>query len=467
MNNLKGFYVKNKQLIMLTASVVIGIFLIFTVIAVIISNKGNGETVQTDKTTTTNKNTTVAEATTEEIVVSTTPDNETAALQDETTAEPETERETIDPYSLPYKIRVNRAANCITVYGKDGSGQFNTPIKAITCSTGKEVGDTPAGTFTTLISYKWLLMVDGSYGQYAYRFYGPILFHSVPYYSKDKGDLEWEQFNKLGEAASLGCVRVTVADAIWLIDNCPIGTLVEVYDDAANPGPLGKPDTIKIPADSPYKGWDPTDPDVNNPWHHFKPEIKTKKIFVTVETGSTMDDVIEALGVKAYDTCGNEITSKLQITEADLNTVGTYTVKLNVTDAIGKTAEEVVVEVNVIKEETTTPKPTTTPEKPTEETTDDETEDMSDETTDESVSGETGTSVKDEEIDTSVTDDETEDASDVTSDETPSEDKTSSDAEGSSTTKQPNDTATSTTKDSIFSEENTTVPNDVEEGESN
>ena len=350
MNKLKGFYVQNKQLIMLTASVVIGVFIIFAVIAVIINKNGTGE--QGKNSTTLNVAATKEEK--DSYTDMTTIDNddsdddgetETAARQDETTNEKETERETVNPKTLPYKIMVNRAANCITVYKNDGNGNFTTPVKAIVCSTGKNVGDTPLGKFSTLISYKWLRMVDNSYGQYAYRFYGSILFHSVPYYTQDKGNLEWEQFNKLGEPASLGCVRVCVADAIWLINNCQVGTAVEVYDDADNPGPLGKPEMIKIPEDSPYRGWDPTDPDKNNPWNNCSPEIKVEKTSATIVTHST--DIIRTLGIKGYDTCGNDVTNMVKITGLDVNTEGVYTVKLNLTDLIGRKAAEVTVTVEV------------------------------------------------------------------------------------------------------------------------
>ena len=52
----------------------------------------------------------------------------------------------------------------------------------------------------------------------------------------------------------------------WIYDNCPSGTYVEIYD-SEEPGPLGKPEAMKLDADSPNKGWDPTDPDERNPWH--------------------------------------------------------------------------------------------------------------------------------------------------------------------------------------------------------
>lgn len=370
---------------MLTASVVIGVFLIFAVIAVIINkNGGSGE----DKNVTT-VNAAVhddeEDSSTDISVIDEGDETETAALQEETADEEETEKETVDSKTLPYKIMVNRAANCITIYENDGSGNFTTPVKAIVCSTGKNVGDTPLGTFSTLISYKWLRMVDNSYGQYAYRFYGSILFHSVPYYTQSKSDLEWEQFNKLGEPASLGCVRVCVADAIWLINNCPVGTEVVVYDDADNPGPLGKPEMIKIPEDSPYRGWDPTDPDKNNPWNNCSPKIETEKTSVVIYTHST-ENIKSFLGIKGYDTCGNDVTDKVTVEGLDVHKAGVYAVKLNLTDAIGRKAAEVTVTVEVKnKEVSTTPEATAPPN--TEKITD-KPEETTEETTDET--GESG-----------------------------------------------------------------------------
>ncbi len=164
----------------------------------------------------------------------------------------------------PYLIRVNRAANCVTVYKKGESGKYDSPVKAFVCSTGGN--KTPTGTFRTTDKYVWRRLVGGVYGQYATRITGQILFHSVPYFSQNKGNLEYEEYNKLGSAASLGCVRLSCADVKWIYDNCPKGMTVEIYDDAANPGPLGKPAPTKIDLAAPERGWDPTDPDPANPW---------------------------------------------------------------------------------------------------------------------------------------------------------------------------------------------------------
>lgn len=174
----------------------------------------------------------------------------------------ETEQE-----EFPYYIRVNRQQNVVTVYKMDDGGNYSIPIKAFICSTGA-YNATPEGVFHISTKYIWRELNGGVYGQYASRITGGVLFHSVPYVSKNKGTLYWEKYNKLGQQTSMGCVRLTVADAKWIYDNCPSGTAVEVYD-SEDPGPLGKPTAVKLDRDDAYKNWDPTDPDENNPWHQW------------------------------------------------------------------------------------------------------------------------------------------------------------------------------------------------------
>ena len=116
--------------------------------------------------------------------------------------------------------------------------------------------------------------MDGQvYGQYVTRItpHKGILFHSVPYWiNGDKGSLEYEEYNKLGTIASLGCIRLATVDSKWIFDNCPYGTTVVIYDDPDNLGPLGKPESIQIDLENELlRGWDPTDPDENNPWGEY------------------------------------------------------------------------------------------------------------------------------------------------------------------------------------------------------
>lgn len=164
-----------------------------------------------------------------------------------------------------YTVFVNRALNCISIVQLEEDGTV-TPVKAMVCSCGREGHETPEGVFQTSDYYDWRLMVDNTYGRYAVRFNGKILFHSVPYIETSPDTLEWEEYNKLGESASLGCVRLSVEDAKWIYDNCKPGTTVVVYSDSEVAGLLEKPTAIEIPEDSPNRGWDPTDLDINNPW---------------------------------------------------------------------------------------------------------------------------------------------------------------------------------------------------------
>ena len=181
---------------------------------------------------------------------------------------PKTPTVTINNNSIksnaPYYIKVNRTQNIVIIYKKDSQGHFNVPVKAMACSVGLN-GKTPTGTYTTTDKYTWRLLSGNVWGQYATRITGHYLFHSVPYYTKSKSDLEYDEYNKLGQAASLGCIRLCVADAKWIYDNCPSGTVVTIYDSTKQE-PLAKPTPKRINTKDSRRGWDPTDPDPKNPW---------------------------------------------------------------------------------------------------------------------------------------------------------------------------------------------------------
>lgn len=162
---------------------------------------------------------------------------------------------------FPYYIKVNRKLNVVYVY-EVVNGEYSKLVKVFTCSTGR---DTPAGVFGTKNKYVWKVLIGPCYGQYSTRITGQILFHSVPYKYQSKDSLEWWLYNRLGRKDSLGCIRLTVEDAKWIYDNCPLGTLVEIFD-SDDLGGVEKPSTIRIADDDPRRGWDPTDPDPANPW---------------------------------------------------------------------------------------------------------------------------------------------------------------------------------------------------------
>lgn len=234
---------------------------------------------------------------------------------------------------MSFYLKVNRLRNCITVYIQDENGEYTIPVKAMRCSTGGE--NTPLGVYKTNQKYDFRKLLFNVYGQYATRIVGQILFHSSSYEAAAKDTLIAEEFNKLGEPVSHGCIRLTTEDAKWIYEYCKLGTIVEIYEDE-EPGPLGIPDVIKIPEDS---VWDPTDPAEENPWNDKKPEISgVNNIFVI--QGHEVD-VLE--GVTAVDTCGNDITKDIKVTgSVNYNATGIYNITYSVTDILGRSAQKMV-----------------------------------------------------------------------------------------------------------------------------
>lgn len=230
----------------------------------------------------------------------------------------------------PYAIYVNRQMNCVTVYTYDENGEYTVPVRAMICSCGENNG-TITGEFGIYFKNEWQSLYENVYGHYTSGISGDYLFHSVPYYTPSPDDLEVEEFNKLGTAASLGCVRLATADTKWIYENCPQNTFIKIYDDE-NPGPLGKPDSIKITDMS--CGWDPTDDNKKNPYYDKRPEIIGAED-CTISKGGTFSPLG---GVKALDTCSNDITDKITVTgNVVTSRTGKYKVTYSVTDILNRT----------------------------------------------------------------------------------------------------------------------------------
>lgn len=153
--------------------------------------------------------------------------------------------------------------------------------RVMICSTGRsdKYYPTPRGNFKIPENYRYkklgMKVGDYWYGQYASRITTNYLFHSTPIWEEAGRDVDLgktmvklSQYEMLGQPASGGCVRLTVIDAKWIYDNCPIRTEVRIGDWD---GPIAQ----KPPAliyEEPYMtgedmGWDPTDPDPLNPYH--------------------------------------------------------------------------------------------------------------------------------------------------------------------------------------------------------
>ena len=243
--------------------------------------------------------------------------------------------------NYPYKIKVNKQMCVVTVYEKDSKGAYTIPVKAMLCSPG---ADTPLGTFRTPAKYRWRLLMGDVWGQYSTRITGGILFHSVWYYKQDPSTLSNAQFNKLGTRCSHGCVRLNVEDAKWIYDNCPIGTEVTIYQ-SSDPGPLGKPQGIKV-SQSTRMGYDPTDIwSAGNPYLKTNPSIKgvSNKVIQYGQKVNLMD------GVTALTSTGVSATDKVKISikhqgktvkEVTSEKTGLYYVTYEITDELIKNKDK-------------------------------------------------------------------------------------------------------------------------------
>ena len=165
----------------------------------------------------------------------------------------------------------------VSFHGENGEWRED---RIMICSSGRGNNGTPVGKYTIYERYDYKLLGSEEedtlcFGFWACRFYKGHLFHSVPI-SYDAGYdkaaahhmTNMRSYQKLGTKASHGCVRMTVADAKYIYDLSQFETVnVWVVRDQG-PTPPGTP---KLIWSEPYTnkqgyGWDPTDPDPNNPY---------------------------------------------------------------------------------------------------------------------------------------------------------------------------------------------------------
>ena len=161
----------------------------------------------------------------------------------------------------PYSITVYRPSQIVIVYDYSGN-----PAKIFSCSSGKASTPTKLGDYSIRAKYRWRFMVGNCYTQYASSFSSGYLFHSIPYNRKNAGTMANSSYDKLGNPASSGCIRLCFRDSKWIYDNCPIGTPVHVVDENAPAGSVPEiiPERIK---DSAHNGWDPTDDSPDSPYN--------------------------------------------------------------------------------------------------------------------------------------------------------------------------------------------------------
>ena len=152
-----------------------------------------------------------------------------------------------------YYIEVDIGNQIVTIYDADTM----SIVRQMLCSAGKKEHWTPVGEYILQADERrsdrdpWYKIGD-IYVRYATRLYGPVLFHSIPYYAKKTDCIDRDAVKLLGIPASHGCIRLHLTDAKWVYDNCGAGTVRARLSNANGLSPgAGKGITQSGPRDTP------------------------------------------------------------------------------------------------------------------------------------------------------------------------------------------------------------------------
>lgn len=144
-----------------------------------------------------------------------------------------TARPTPEPTPIPYAITVDVRNQVTIVYGRDENGEYTVPVKRMICSTGTKATPSDVGEWTlTGRKARWCYFPTwGSHAQYWTRITPSIAFHSVIYNAVSNTALSTKSYNKLGQRASHGCIRLLLSDARWIYENIGEGVVVTITED--------------------------------------------------------------------------------------------------------------------------------------------------------------------------------------------------------------------------------------------
>ena len=190
-----------------------------------------------------------------------------------------TPKPTPSPTPVPFAITVDVENQVTTVYGRDENGQYTVVVRQMLCSTGMKATPSDVGDWvlngrhaTWCYFPKW-----GSYARYWTRINSSIAFHSVIYNAVSLGSMNTKSYRKLGQRASHGCIRLTVADAKWIFDNVGAGTVVSIVEHM-EPDPELRDSLVLPPLNS--RGTDPVSTPEPTPVPEYrrseKPDLEGK-----------------------------------------------------------------------------------------------------------------------------------------------------------------------------------------------
>ena len=124
---------------------------------------------------------------------------------------------------------VNKRAQVVTAYVRDGEGKYTIPLRHMICSTGKIYNRTKNGTYKLKSrGGEWHQYSTGYYIRWPSTYRDGYYFHS-PLYRPNK-TISSGTVRQLGTRQSLGCIRLKVRDAEWVYKHCAKGTTVLICD---------------------------------------------------------------------------------------------------------------------------------------------------------------------------------------------------------------------------------------------
>ncbi len=138
------------------------------------------------------------------------------------------------PTPIPYAVEVDVTNQLIKIYGLNEQGEHKNLEKIFTASTGTTRFPSAVGEYTlTGRRARWAEFPNwgGGKARWWLRIDSEIAFHSVIYNSYNLNSVNMNSVRKLGNRASHGCIRLTVADAKWMYDNIGKGTVVTIRED--------------------------------------------------------------------------------------------------------------------------------------------------------------------------------------------------------------------------------------------
>lgn len=242
----------------------------------------------------------------------------------------ESETKKADTGSDNYYIEVNLKKNAVIVYQYSKDKKTKKLYKVFNCSVGEAL---EVGKYKTSTGFSWI-EINESWHRYNTKIGNDVWIQSAGYRDKYAHTLEKDSYNAIGKKKSDGkCITLYAKDAEWIYSKCKTGTVVKVVKGK-------KSDTLPLAPENvvpPYKycGWDPTDPDKNNPYQKMEnSKIVSGVEAVYVEKGKEPEYVSNLL---AKDEAGKNITGRLKYKEIDTSVRGTNKVKFSYKLASGKT----------------------------------------------------------------------------------------------------------------------------------